>query len=121
MRTARWCLILFQVVWLNAVLPGHTRGIVTVAGSSAASARDHACCASEGSSSTRDDNQDPSPERRSRCAVCFFAATMAAATPLVSPLTPLCLAEILPAPAPAVAPSLDRPLAYLGRGPPVHC
>ena len=119
MRAARWCFILFQLVWLNAFLPGHTRGIVTVPGgaASAAGAAEHSCCA-HANPSPQDGEDSPAPDRRARCAVCFFAASMAAAPVYVSPLAPLHLSERLAAGTPTAAPSLQHAVTYLGRGPP---
>jgi hypothetical protein len=124
-KAVRWCFILFQCVWLNAVLPGHTRGVVTLPGTGGdanagrASVESHACCA--GAAKKTDHNGD-SPARKpapGNCAICFFAAHMATPPPAIDPPAPLGFRETLPVHAPATARSFDYPFAYLGRGPPV--
>lgn len=65
-------LLVFQAFWLNVVLPGHTRGIVTMPGWEAKSRTETAksCCGVEKPSK----ETKPSPsERAAHCAVCFFA------------------------------------------------
>lgn len=42
MRWVHWSIILWQFAWLNVVLPGHTRGSITVPGSTSSS-----CCSIE--------------------------------------------------------------------------
>ena len=121
MRAVRWCFIIFQCVWLNAVLPGHTRGVVTLPGTTDAQAsrvEAHACCAGATKSDSHD-QRGPTPKQRDRCAVCFFAAHMATPPPALAPPAALGLSEILPVHAPATARSLDHRFAYLGRGPPL--
>jgi len=121
-KTLRWCFILFQCVWLNAVLPGHTRGVVTLPGSSGAAqgaaVETHACCAGSSTSNNKS-NHAPAPRPTpGSCAICFFAAHMSTPPPAIMPPAPLGLREILPVHAPATARSLDHRFAYLGRGPP---
>lgn len=70
MRVLRWSFILFQFVWLNIVLPGHTRGAITMPGSKPA-ASCGSCCASPVKS---DKPHKPTPDEQRRCAVCYFAA-----------------------------------------------
>jgi hypothetical protein len=122
-KAVRWCFILFQCVWLNAILPGHTRGVVTLPGTQKADAREsHACCAGASESDSPDERtppQAPTPKQRGGCAVCFFAAHMATPPPALASPVALGLLETLPAHAPATARSVDFPFAYLGRGPPL--
>src|SRR5690349_10527637 len=80
MRRMRWAFILFQAVWLNVVLPGHTRGIVTVDG------RSHACCAV--SHPSKPHAPAPTPSDASRCAICYFAAGCDAPTIITIDLRP---------------------------------
>ncbi|MEA2710270.1 MAG: hypothetical protein QOF78_2871 [Phycisphaerales bacterium] len=124
MSALRWCFILFQCVWLNVVLPGHTRGVVTLAGTdesrgdSRSVAARHECCGG-GASRRGDEKKSPTPSEKSRCAICFFAANVAPPAPLINPITELRLRQTMPAPAAAVAASVARPVTYLGRGPPL--
>src|SRR4051812_47753099 len=102
MRSRGFCiaLLVFQAVWLNAIVPGHTRGVVTLPGMScdagptvAAGAR---CCPAKGSSKAPAAPAD----RSAHCAVCYFAARIT--PPPVIDLTPPPLArteirvEVLP-------------------------
>jgi hypothetical protein len=65
-----WPLILFQLVWLNVVLPGHTRGLVTVGQPCESPAR---CCAQK---SKVPGSKSPTPDQQKRCAICAFAAAL---------------------------------------------
>src|SRR5688572_25841779 len=84
-RAACAAFILYQVVWLGAVVPGHTRGRFTLPGAAGATStscgddRGHACC--PGRARSDGDNpadRQPSPGDRARCAVCYFAAGLSA-------------------------------------------
>lgn len=68
-------LLLFQALWLNVVLPGHTRGIVQMPQPSDAS---DSCCAGP-KKAAEDDTSHERQERAANCAVCFFAARMTVA------------------------------------------
>jgi len=73
-RWFRLILALYVFVWFNVVVPGHTRGIVTVPGSepNAKSVQTDSCC-STGKTPTKDGK--PTPDQQKRCGVCFVAAT----------------------------------------------
>jgi hypothetical protein len=120
MRTLRWLFILFQFAWLNVVLPGHTRGVVTVPGSKPAV---HACCADDESTSDTaakpSERGEPTPSDRARCAICYFAAGVTTPPPALLAPTPSGVAELLSLPAPESVLSRDFPPAYHGRAPPV--
>jgi len=129
-KPLRWCFILFQCVWLNAVLPGHTRGVVTLpgtggdaraagAGAAAAAGETHACCSGAAKTTGKNNGTPARKPPTGSCAICFFAAHMATPPPAIDPPAPLGLREILPAHAPATARSFAYPFAYLGRGPPL--
>ena len=128
MRALRWSFILLQVVWLNVVLPGHTRGVITLPGTECADSHGiaaaqqqqsdaHACC--HGAAKPTRNDRSPTPRQRAACAVCFFAAHMAPAAPVVCDLLPLGLLEQLELPAQPAAVSIQRPLTCLERGPPI--
>jgi hypothetical protein len=70
-RPLRISLLFVQVVWLNAVLPGHTRGQIVMPGGEAAAVR--TCHRTDRPCSSKD---PATPERKARCAVCFFAIRM---------------------------------------------
>src|SRR3954468_3182846 len=63
-------LIVWQVFCLNIFLPAHTRGAMTVG-----KACGRQSCCSESAKQEKDDKPaSPSPDERSRCSVCYFAA-----------------------------------------------
>ena len=112
-------LLVFQAFWLNVVLPGHTRGVVTLAGANGGSCHVRGgdrCCPTSKSS---DNDQESREKRASRCAICFFAVRLTAPPPV--DLTPPALELLERAPAPR-AESVEfiapRP-AYFGRAPPL--
>jgi hypothetical protein len=121
----RIALIAFQAAWLNVVLPGHTRGIITVPGyrpAAAAScheqtARSVGCCgAPQRPDGSGDDDRR---ERERHCAVCHFAAKLTPPPVIDATLAPLArlpLTADLPPQHVHVPPCL---LPFDGRGPPV--
>jgi hypothetical protein len=113
-RTARILLIAWLVWCLNVFLPGHTRGVMTVA----TPADQPSCCTAGSSKHHRD--QKPTPEQRACCAVCYFAAGLSTPLPTIDALAALGLAEILP-PAPLLpAPTREASLPYFPCGPPAR-
>lgn len=117
-RAFRILFIAFQAFWLNVVLPGHTRGEVTLPCSMdrgcevAVSTRP--CCAATGKQAPG----APTPDQKSRCAICFFAAHVT--PPPVVDFAPVVL-ELLyvrPVASPHSVESADIRLTYLGRAPP---
>lgn len=112
--------IAFQALWLNVVVPGHTRGAVTLPGVAGAACETttgagRSCCGGAGERETR---KSPTPEQRARCAVCVFAArvTPPPVIDLVPPLLELVRAR--PVEAPRAIESAELRLAYHGRAPP---
>src|SRR6476659_2165203 len=105
----RFCailLIIFQTVFLNIVVPGHLRGVVTVSGKSSVKGLGDlvcgGCCSKRTESKTHRDGEQgkPTPKDRKECAICFVAATLS--NPVAIDLTFLQLGQvdfvILPAP-----------------------
>ena len=76
-RAAILALVIFELIWLNVIIPGHTRGCVTMpcgcSEGSAASAAAVACplCAA---AEAKGSHHSPTPADREHCALCFFAA-----------------------------------------------
>src|SRR5687767_7541124 len=108
MRALGWSFILFQFVWLNVVLPGHTRGCVALPGShpvtGAADVIGDSCCPSGPALRTdgqpdRHDHGAPTDDARRRCALCYFAARVSSPPPVSFAHPPLGLCATLP-PAP---------------------
>lgn len=71
MRRFRLILALYAFVWLNFVVPGHTRGIITLPGADFLT-KGTACCEHD---SREGKNKAPTSEEKSNCAICFVAAT----------------------------------------------
>jgi hypothetical protein len=121
-----FALLVFQAIWLNVIVPGHTRGVVTLAGTSPAVESCHAvaktkCCPSKGTSDDeKSDSESPvdEGERKANCAVCYFAARIA--PPPAVDLLPSPLEIVRPSPpVPShLVDSLDTLPTYYGRGPP---
>ncbi len=112
-------LLIFQTFWLNVVIPGHTRGAVSLPGTTCESCRQpllSGCSTGTGRSSSHTPVRDPA----SHCAICYFAARLT--LPPVVDFTPprLGLAEILDPPAPQIVDSLRVVLPFDGRAPPSH-
>ena len=114
-RRIRIALIVYQVAWLNVVLPGHTRGAVTVPGYQPSIAK--ACCATDRSGARHDEDAE-SRERARHCAVCHFAAMLSVAPQLVIALPRLGLLETLPVPPPHACDSWELRLTPNSRAPP---
>jgi hypothetical protein len=115
-RALRVALLLFQALWLNVLLPGHTRGVIVTPGTDASqSARD--CCHSNDASG-RDVPTDQS-RRAAHCAICFFAAHMTLPPVVDFSPPPLGLTDTL---VPLTAKSChlcEFVPTYLGRAPPM--
>jgi hypothetical protein len=118
-------LLAFQAFFLNIVVPGHTRGVITLTGRSdaggagAASMSGSSCCHTEARKAPEDSSRKaPTPKDRAECAVCHIAARVTTATTIDLRLTELGLLEVLPLPPPQLADSVDQIPTYLGRAPP---
>ena len=117
-RAARIFLIAFQVLFLNVIVPGHTRGIVTMSGRSSAAGVEASnagggCCRTHGGP-----RRTPSDKDRAECAICFFAARVTPPPVVDFHLTFFALLAAAPVPPPVEVITADVPLTYLGRAPP---
>src|SRR4051812_44045828 len=84
-RAARLALLIFQAVWLNAIVPGHTRGVVQLPVGESSGQSQTSCCAERGRAGP--ESRSPAPARQTgNCAVCFFAANLS--PPPMLDLTP---------------------------------
>jgi hypothetical protein len=126
-------LLLFQFVWLNVVLPGHTRGIVTLPGATGCEMADmprvavavavaaHACCSTPKPVKSATDPHSVPAKRAAQCAICAHALRITP-PPVVDLAPPRAgLLELLPPPAARSARSSDFFATYLGRAPPPAC
>ncbi len=66
-RSVRILFILWQAAWLNVVVPGHTRGAITLP-----DGVPHSCCSQNGMQ--HDQPASPTQNDRAHCAICYFAA-----------------------------------------------
>lgn len=122
-RAGTILLLVFEAFFLNVVVPVHTRGVVTVPGTGPDGtqvryARTGCCTAHRSPAGDGDRDNTPPPERQSRCAVCFFAASLS---------TPPAFEDMLESHGPCDVAAVPEPrglvvrhvlLPYDGRGPP---
>jgi hypothetical protein len=111
-------LLVFEAIFLNVIVPGHTRGAITLTGKiDCRSLADLGCpcCA-------RDENHSkqkgPSRQDRSECAICHLAVRMFTAVPVDFRLGELGLLELIPPPAPEATPVVATLSVHYCRGPP---
>ena len=109
-------LLAYQALFLNVILPGHTRGAITLDGKHTA-ARCCCCCGSDDRPAGKAPAV-PSQRDREHCAICQFAAGITSVPVLYLKLAEAGLVERLPPPRPSVVVSLDRICTYLACGPP---
>lgn len=121
-RPFHFALILFQAFWLNVVIPGHTRGAITLPGAGCEdstcpfhTSMAGACCDTDGA----EHRGQPMPAKRvANCAICAFAARLTP-PPAIDLWPPeLRLAELLPLPPPHTAPASPFTPTYYAREPP---
>lgn len=117
----RLAVLLFEAVWLNAVVPGHRRGAVELPGESCAAcavAQPEACCPEMGDPQPTKPAVPVSKDPAAHCAICYFAAMLS--TPPAIDCTPPAhrLLEIHKPPVALERPSLPLIASYDGRAPP---
>jgi hypothetical protein len=113
------CLLIYQAIFLNVVLPGHTRGAITLTGNSKLAGILADGCCPRRDRGHADKNKIPTPKDRENCALCHMAARITAAPAVNLTLPKLGLTELLSVPAALEAePFQWRPI-YYGRAPPV--
>jgi hypothetical protein len=110
-------LLVFQTFFLNVVIPGHTRGVITLSGKNGVcSAADLGCPFCQHSD---DHKKSPTSKDQSDCAICHLALRITTNPPIdfhLDDLGLLKLAAIPPRNAPIVATIV---LLHFSRGPPV--
>lgn len=118
MKFVRGILALYVLVWFNAVVPAHTRGVVTMPGDNSEQkvAAGGGCCHADDSDSSSD---KPTRKQQRNCAVCFVAATYTAATVLYVDLRPTGLFELIESQIQAQLCGLDYPPIFFPTGPPL--
>lgn len=126
-RTFRLSLLLFQILWLNVIVPGHRRGAVSVEGG-----RCEHCAAIADSESGATSNRLAACHRRAshhlptapsdgaaHCAICFFAARISPAIAVDYTHPPLRYVALLAPATVLVAHDATLLCTYLGRAPPM--
>jgi len=120
-RAFRIALLVFQAVWLNVILPGHTRGAVALPGTECSQCEPaqsmDGCCPFEQSPPTHSkpaNHRDPA----ANCAICHFAARVTAPPVVDFAPPPLVLVGRVIEPATPATPSLALLPTYDGRAPP---
>lgn len=80
----RIVVLLFQTAWLNAVVPGHRRGIVSLPGDDSPTCHSEGsgCCPEMADEAPARSKSPPSKDPVSHCAICHFAAALFAAPPV---------------------------------------
>src|SRR5687768_8164951 len=115
---ARITLLVFQVVWLNAILPGHTRGIIQMSCDTPQGGQ--RCVMSGGSTCPKKSPQEkPAPPSSSNCAVCQYAARMTPPPVIDYRPAPLELTELIREISGLGVESADLTRTYYGRAPPL--
>jgi hypothetical protein len=120
MLAARCIVALYVLVWFNIVVPGHTRGIVTVPSGGPPAGGPGCCGRGSGDDVGSDHGRDraPSRERERCCAVCFVASTYtvyADCTPRFEPVARIAVVDLT---ALAQVASLSLPVPFWPVGPP---
>jgi hypothetical protein len=126
-RPGHLALIVFQALWLNVIVPGHTRGIVTLPGTECGSAHEgqESCCAEQPRPACHADGgrQDSEhPYRRpdaSHCAICSFSARLSTPPVIDLRLTDFKRLQIVVPCVVAEVTEIDLFATYFGRAPPV--
>jgi hypothetical protein len=117
LRLLRLILAIYVFAWLNIIVPGHTRGAITVAGSEKTGKTQLASCCSTSTSKSKDGN--PTPDQKQRCGVCFVAAIYTIPVIYRFHVDLLELTQILHDRAVSQLLKLDFPTPFWPVGPPV--
>ena len=92
MRRLRCIFAILWFVWTGMIIPGHTRGVIPIAGKS--------CCSTPHGSKSKD-----APKNPNNCAICALAAKLTAAQRIAPLMARLGFLETTP------PPQSDRPSA----------
>jgi hypothetical protein len=125
-RGLRIFLLAFCAVWFGAIVPGHRRGCIVVAGAARnvdtaqAESRPVPHCHRNRQAPASSEKQQPAPRGGGPCAICLFATTIEPpAAPDVAP-RPVCTAVLEQWGTPAAA--VVRVISWFdSRGPPTAC
>jgi len=122
-------LVLFELVWFGAFLPGHNRGQITIPGYDRQT--NNSCCSENRlvvsptvkpsacrTDSTSDKKDDPYKKVAS-CAICYIVATLQTPEPIDTEVIKCDRIEILRTLTPARVICKQKMLAHRDRGPPL--
>jgi hypothetical protein len=116
-------LLVFQSIFLNIIVPGHTRGVITLSGKSSVNSMADLgcpqCCCCECKTPQGTPDKIPSDKDRSECAICHFAAALSLPPVRIQSLPLLCRAERAEQPARTSPPSVRPLIVHHDRAPPV--
>jgi hypothetical protein len=118
-RPFRYAILAFQLLWLNVIVPGHRRGIVTLPGTRCAACEQEAI--NEPRAACPSDPKSPRHvplDSAAHCAICFFAARLSPPVAYDFTHPPLRLVAVVDAPASPIGADPQLILPYQGRAPP---
>jgi hypothetical protein len=121
-RSFASALLVYQFIFFNILLPGHTRGAITLDGKHTLVSVPCCCCGLENpaaKSTTGKSNGVPSQRDRDCCALCHFAARVLPTQFVGFTLPKMGLLDVLPVSNPDVPVSVDVIHTYQSRGPPL--
>jgi hypothetical protein len=111
----RYFLLIYLTLFLNVLLPGHTRGAITTDGKHSPAS----CCCCGDPQPAQPNSGVPSQRDKDHCAICQFAAGLISVPVVWLKLDELGLLEIRPVATTAPVISLDRISTYFACGPPL--
>ncbi len=126
-RALRIAILLFQAMWLNVIVPGHTRGVVALPGeqcsncqSALALIRAPFCCAARQGVGRETPHRSVPPSRdpAQHCAICHFAARLSLPIAVDLTLPPLAFAGFVPQQRAEHVAHICFRATYDSRGPP---
>jgi hypothetical protein len=116
-------LLLYQFFFFNILLPGHTRGAITLDGKHHSDEPACCCCGSNLSTppaNGQQSKQAPSQKDRENCAICSLAVRVMPTPLFAISLPPLTFLKTVDADPVWHAVSVDSIPTYLGRAPPAQ-
>ncbi len=120
-QTVAMALVLYQFIFLNFFLPGHTRGSITLDGKHIADPAPCCCCCGDRADLSKSDSHGtPSKHDKEECAICHFAARVLPTPVFKFVLPELGLLETRPLARPAIPVPADVVRTYQPRGPPAY-
>ncbi len=120
-RSFRVFLLVFEALFLNVVIPGHTRGMITLSGKESVHGIADLGCPFCCDSGTRPRKDAPTRQDRQDCAICHLALCLTTVPPADLRLGELGLLPLLVLPVRPMPPVTADASIHYCRGPPVLC